>query len=632
MAFSIISTLLAHLYNLLYLGVLCMIMLAVGMRIFSFFRITGLRTLEKGLFSLGLGIAIVSYAIYLIGLLGILNAWVVILLLLGVIFVFGKEFRVISHWLTKSPKVFSHFAQLVRKNLVSLWAIIPLAALTLLTYIGAAVPETEFDAIWYHLTLPKIYILDHAVHFIPGKLLYYSVLPRLTEMTFTLGLLVWNDIVAKLIHFGFGILFLLTTFALARKYFGSRVGILATLIVYATFDTLWLARTAYIDLATAFFGVLAALALMAWVNEKEETHSKQGLFILLALFAGFMLSTKHWAIAILPAVTAVIFVRDIFGNVVAHQSIQARWKNFFKDIGIFLGIAILVTLPWYIDAWIHTGNPLYPVGSFHSPEDYGAAKDGVDWLTRVWLQTFLPFTFQYVSSAFSPIFGLLLLVPFLWKKITLPAKYLAGFGAAFYFVYSFIPTHIYYRYSFGVLGVLGTLSAYIFFVAFKNSKWLRFVGSIIIAIPVLINLVMLVKWDQPVLKVFAGIESRDEYLTRTLAPNVFAFYDRGGYFAKNFPDTSKGKILTYNVHNLFYVDFPFVAFENNALDASRIHDVQDFKNQLKDQNIQYVLFKNSDIEALWNQLNHPSSFETFSGIFSKEYQVPEDSITLYKIQ
>jgi len=48
--------------------------------------------------------------------------------------------------------------------------------------IGVFGPELAFDALWYHLTLPKLYLVHHSIFFIPGGLLYYSGMPKIAEM------------------------------------------------------------------------------------------------------------------------------------------------------------------------------------------------------------------------------------------------------------------------------------------------------------------------------------------------------------------------------------------------------------------------------------------------------------------
>lgn len=53
-----------------------------------------------------------------------------------------------------------------------------------INFLSALSPETGFDALWYHLTLPKLYIEAGKIYHIPGGLLYYSEMPRLAEFLY----------------------------------------------------------------------------------------------------------------------------------------------------------------------------------------------------------------------------------------------------------------------------------------------------------------------------------------------------------------------------------------------------------------------------------------------------------------
>jgi hypothetical protein len=56
--------------------------------------------------------------------------------------------------------------------------------------------------------------------------------------------------------------------------------------------------------------------------------------------------------------------------------------------------------------------------------------------------------------------------------------------------------------------------------------------------------------------VILGYESKDAFLSRNLNFSFGDFYDVDGFFQNNIKSTDK--VLIYGIHNLFYVDFPFV--------------------------------------------------------------------------
>ena len=64
-----------------------------------------------------------------------------------------------------------------KKKFVKILIWTPIILQALLNFATVFTPEIGFDALWYHLTLPKLWLLKHQWHF-NGGLLYYSVMPR----------------------------------------------------------------------------------------------------------------------------------------------------------------------------------------------------------------------------------------------------------------------------------------------------------------------------------------------------------------------------------------------------------------------------------------------------------------------
>src|SRR6185437_14950424 len=117
-------------------------------------------------------------------------------------------------------------------------------------------PEIGFDALWYHLTLPKLYLGWHQVRHIPGGLLYYSDMPKLTEMLYISGLAILGETGAKLIHFSFGILCCIALYKVGRKFFSPLLSLIAVAIFYSNLVVGWESISAYIDLARTFFNIM----------------------------------------------------------------------------------------------------------------------------------------------------------------------------------------------------------------------------------------------------------------------------------------------------------------------------------------------------------------------------------------
>ena len=639
-------------------------MAAIGMRVLSYFKLhekapgTNLTKLEKFLLAETLGMGVVALGLFGLGKAGLLNLTTVVILLLAAVLFLNKEFQVISRHMKDWKKYAAAAKSTVINNRSSLAIIIPLAVFGIWNLIGALSPEIEFDALWYHLTLPEIYVSSGSIDYVPGGLLYYSVFPRITEMLFTLGLLLANPILAKLFHLAFGVLWLMATYALGKRFFTTRVAALAILILATTFEFGWLARTAYVDLAQAFFGTMVTLALLMWffqgqgrtedrsqkldesaINKTNEKDAKSNtnqktpttnnaLLILAAISLGLLLGTKHWGLAIAPAAGIIILLKHTLITKTSNPI-----KKTIKDAAIFFGIAFALVAPWYLDAFIATGNPLYPLGSFAAPEHYGDATGPADWLFNVWPTGLPGFTFQYLTTALSPLLGVLLLLPFIWKKISHEARYLTIFAAVSYLAYSLIPTQ-YYRYSLSGVAPLALVAAAIIFMHFWKRHLLRYTVIFVAAATLLFNFHLLHEQNKIFYQVFTGQQTTPEFLSERIAPNNFALYDSDGYLEENFGEDpyEEPKLLTFNVHNAFYVDVSHIALANSPELFEDIETPEDFVSVMQDEGLSHILLKNASIESLWNELGQPGELTEFEILFEKNYDNHENKVLIYELK
>ncbi|KKU67913.1 MAG: Dolichyl-phosphate-mannose-protein mannosyltransferase protein [Candidatus Amesbacteria bacterium GW2011_GWA1_47_20] len=194
------------------------------------------------MFTLAVFIGIYSYALAILGWLGRLGwgeIWGVTTVMLMVGLFHLRKFAV---------------GQIGHIGLIGL--IIAQAGVNL---VGAMGPERGFDALWYHLPIPKIWLEAHKIFFIGGNL-YYSAMPKLVDMLY-----VWGETPAKLMHLVFGLLSTAVTYKLARKWLEQKWALLAAVIFYSNLVVGWQSITAYIDLGRTFFEVLAFYLL---VNKK----------------------------------------------------------------------------------------------------------------------------------------------------------------------------------------------------------------------------------------------------------------------------------------------------------------------------------------------------------------------------
>lgn len=198
---------------------------------------------------------------------------------------------------------------------------------SLVNLVAALGPELGFDALWYHLTIPKIYQMWGKIDFIPGGLLYYSAMPRLGEFLYLVG-----DRGAHLINLAAGLGAAYITYKIARKIgLSSFFSFLSSLIFYATPLVGWQSGSAYVDLIRTFFEALA----LYWVLSNRN--------FLGGIAAGLAISTKTLALGSL----GILWLLS-----------KLSWR--------FLLPAVLIAAPWFIWAYFKTGYPFYPIGAWLS--------------------------------------------------------------------------------------------------------------------------------------------------------------------------------------------------------------------------------------------------------------------------
>src|SRR3989344_8129177 len=110
------------------------------------------------MFALAILVGIYSYLIFTLGVLDLLYpSYIIIITILYIIFslfYFKKNTSELPKITIRNKKI---------RPYILLFCI--LAGINL---IGALGPELSFDALWYHLTLPKIFLMNHSISFLSG--------------------------------------------------------------------------------------------------------------------------------------------------------------------------------------------------------------------------------------------------------------------------------------------------------------------------------------------------------------------------------------------------------------------------------------------------------------------------------
>lgn len=476
------------------------------------------------MFALAFIIGIFSYVLFFIGLVGLLYKPLVIIITISYVALCIFIYR-------KSLNDFLKNIRYFRYKLSSFFGLCVgiLIVQMIINLIGAFGPEIGFDALWYHLTLPKLYLLYHTVVHIPGGLLYYSDMPKLTEMLYTAGLSFGLGSIPKLMHFGFGILICSVLYKLCRKFVSKELSILAVVVFYSNLVVGWESVSAYVDLARTFFEVVSLFAFVTYWETKRDTWLN-----LAALVMGLAITTKLISLfSLVVYVVALLLQKD---------------KRKYQQVGKFVVLSFLVPLPWLVFSFIHTGNPFYPIFSSSMSVNVVNYVNPLRILGTVWT------TFTHAPDPISPVY--IACVPFLFVYWKLLKEYQILFylGLGFFLSWLVIPQFGETRFLLAYLPLFSLLV--VIFLSKIIQQKIKIPFLIFIFITFFISLFYRGVANAKFVPVIFGKQTQAQFLSNHLNFSYGDFYDTDGYFASHIKPTDR--VLLYGFHNLYYVDFPFI--------------------------------------------------------------------------
>jgi len=559
--------------NLALLSIIILISAFAGRKLSSVLGAKSDSSLEKFVISAGLGLGLFTYVVLVLALLGLLYAWLVwlILAILGIVFAQDMWYGIKS--VGKRSAGF-----LVKNRAADILLVSLLSIYLLVNLIGALAPEIETDALVYHLYIPKVYIQNHRLVYIPYE--FRAAFPLGMEMLFTLGMLLSDSILAKLIHFSLGVLSLLATYCFGRKYWGSKVGLLAAAIFYTVPVVAWSSTTAYTDLGTTFFSTLEIFALVNWWHSRRDKW-----LAVAAIMCGFAMGTKYLGIFGLVILLAGIVLKSSFTG---RRDLSAVLRTML----IYAFASALIVSPWLIKNYVFTRNPVYPLlnNVFKSPlmppinPTFDRAKFGMGdnvftkYVLSPWNMTFHSNNY---GGAIGPIF--LLFIPFLFAVRTDKVlKYMLLF-CALYFALWVISVPV-MRYLMPIMPFLSVAVSYIIkgMVSWDNigNKVLStgVVGvtatTLFLSLP-FFHPLWQKEWIPGIVQhvpyeVVLGIEPREHYLSRYLSS-----YEVFQYMNRNLPPDAR--ILCFNEEFHYLSDrtlVPAFSFEAmNVVNASSVSEL-----------------------------------------------------------
>jgi len=217
--------------------------------------------------------------------------------------------------------------------------------------LSALAPPTAGDALYYHLELPKRFLVEHRFVDLP----YHdnATFPLLAEMWYLWALAIEGGVCAQLVHWGMGILLALATVLLATPILGRRWAWVAGAVVVLTPGINNQMTAPMNDVALA---AMTTLALAAWWQAVVAQRGRRW-FVLAGLAAGAALGTKHLAL-VFAAAWATTWIWAVLQRDKRGHGEQRRLL--LQGAAIVAVVALSVGGIWYLRAAWYRGNPVFP--------------------------------------------------------------------------------------------------------------------------------------------------------------------------------------------------------------------------------------------------------------------------------
>jgi len=489
------------------------------------------------MFALAIFIGIYSYLIFFLGILHLLYMPAVLITTLGYFLIVAVIFKNRLRNLFKLQSVDKLILQLKDNKLFSL-ILLTILIQAVVNLVGVLGPEISFDALWYHLTLPKMYILNHGLFYLPGVKMVYSVMPKLTEMLYTAAMILGNDTLAKFIHFSFGILTLIAIYKLSRKFLSRDFSILASAIFYANLVVGWETITAYVDLAWAFFTLMAFWGLLIFL-EKRTTR----WLVAMGVMFGLAVTVKLVALFALP-IFLLILLFDKYQN-------KDSWAGYIKKSFVLTIIAFIIPLPWFIFAFLHTGNPFYP---YFTSQLVDSGKTLVFPDFRYILVDAYNF-FLRLNDPISPVYLIVLpLVIIGFKRFSLKIRYIVLYCLLTLLMWYLTQEQRGGRFILPYLPIFSILSAYVI----EKVKTVN-LKALLVTVVILVSIISIgyrTIANAKFVPVIIGKETSSQFLTKYLNFSFGDFYDTDNYFQRHI--SKNDIVLLYGFGKLYYVNFNFI--------------------------------------------------------------------------
>ena len=293
--------------------------------------------ITRAVLTCAFGLGFISIAVLLVGATIGINAFLWVLILVGIILLRNQILLWWNYW-QDIRNVYQEAGKLGRTIIIFV-AIILACQLVI-----ALAPPLWFDTLNYHLAIPQELIQLGRIVYIPNNMEWGNA--RQIDILYIPAMLIGGAETATVLGWMTGVMTLLAFADFTGKIFNRDSAWVAVASLMCAPSLTGLLASGYVDWEAMLFGLAMLICLLEWV-----TKGNRPMLYVAGLFAGMAFATKYTAaIAFISGAIIILFFERPFSL-----------KNTVRNLAWFGCLALAMALPWLMKNFLATFNPFYPL-------------------------------------------------------------------------------------------------------------------------------------------------------------------------------------------------------------------------------------------------------------------------------
>ncbi len=211
-------------------------------------------------------------------------------------------------------------------------------------YLVALAPPLQFDALTYHLTIPKAYLQAGHIIYLQNNIFWG--MPQLVEMLYTLAIYMGGTEAAPILGWWIGFLALIGLVGFTKSIFEREIAWVAAASIMAGSGLTTSFSSGYVEWTSILYGLCILICLSHWLVDERISR-----LVMAGILAGMALGVKYTnGIILIGGAVVILFLQKF-----------TSFKRSLTNLLWFGGMAVLTMLPWLIKNLTATSNPFYPV-------------------------------------------------------------------------------------------------------------------------------------------------------------------------------------------------------------------------------------------------------------------------------